>query len=193
MTKDKALETLVDALKQAMAEPGEQRLFRSGKLSGLFAGRSGVNATAAAQAVRDGLLEVIRNETRGKTVIEWVRVTPRGVDFVHNHESPVRALDELRAVLQATRDGVPAWLVDIQKELQALSAQLTQAVQAIAHRLEVLSQRVVEALRRADAGGPLLTGETAAIVPWGGEALAYLDRRRSTGVAGDCPLSELFA
>src|SRR5262249_48332314 len=107
-TMDKVTETVVEALKQGMAEPGEQRLFRSGKLSGLFAGRGGVNATAAAQAVRDGLLEVIRNETRGKTVIEWVRVTPRGVDFVHNHESPVRALDELRAVLQATRDGVPA-------------------------------------------------------------------------------------
>jgi hypothetical protein len=41
------MEILLDALKLALAEPGEQRLFRSGKLAGLFAGRTGVNAEAA--------------------------------------------------------------------------------------------------------------------------------------------------
>jgi hypothetical protein len=29
-------------------------------------------------------------------------------------------------------------------------------------------------------------------VPWAGEALAYLDRRRMSGAPGECPLPELF-
>ena len=47
MTKDKVTEALVEGLKQALAEPGEQRLFKSGKLTGLFPGRTGANAEAA--------------------------------------------------------------------------------------------------------------------------------------------------
>src|SRR5262245_33508924 len=52
-TMDKVSEILLAALKQAMVEPGEQRLFKSGKLAGLFAGRTGVNAEAAEKALRD--------------------------------------------------------------------------------------------------------------------------------------------
>src|SRR5439155_25136611 len=80
-TMDKVMETLLEALKQALAEGGEQRLYRSGKLPGLFAGRGGLNAEAAARAVRDGLLEVVRTESRGKVTTEWARLTPRGVAF----------------------------------------------------------------------------------------------------------------
>src|SRR2546421_715129 len=50
---DKEIEALVDALKLALAEPGEQRLYKSGKLDGLFAGRVGVNGEAAARALRE--------------------------------------------------------------------------------------------------------------------------------------------
>ena len=39
MTTDKETAALVEALKLALAEPGEQRLFRRGKLPGLFATR----------------------------------------------------------------------------------------------------------------------------------------------------------
>src|SRR5262249_26176744 len=84
-TMDKVTPILIEALRQAAAEAGEQRLYKSGKLSGLFPGRAGANAEAAAQALRDGLLEVVRTETKGKTTIEWVRVTPKGVEFLHNH------------------------------------------------------------------------------------------------------------
>src|SRR5947208_13587040 len=101
---EKVTETLVDALKLALAEPGEQRLFKTGKLAGLFAGRSGVNAEAAAQALRDGLLEVVRTEAKGKTTTEWVRITPRAMEFLHQQESPVQALRELQAVLQMNRE-----------------------------------------------------------------------------------------
>ena len=39
---DRLTETLLDALKKALAAPSEARLFRAGKLTGLFPGRVGI-------------------------------------------------------------------------------------------------------------------------------------------------------
>jgi hypothetical protein len=193
MTKDRVAEILLEALKQALAEPGEQRLFRSGKLAGLFPSRSGPNAEAAAQALREGLLEVVRTETKGKTSAEWVRLTPRGVDFLHAHESPVRALQDLHAVLQTTREGLPMWLAEMRHELQALAARLAEEAQRWTHRLDALSQQVEDTLRRTEANGPQGSDGMAAAVPWASDALGYLDRRREGGATTDCSLPELFA
>jgi hypothetical protein len=187
---DKVQATLLDALRQAAAG-GEQRLYRSGKLAGLFPGRTGANAEAVALALRDGLLDVVRTETKGKTALEWVQITPKGREFLHGHDSPVRALDELRAALQLTREGVPGWVAGLRGQLDALGQRLTEEVQAVTRRLEALSQRVDEALARAHGVGPQLPEDAA--VPWAAEAVGYLERRRSGGVLTGCPMPELFA
>jgi hypothetical protein len=193
MTEDKVIEVLVQALKQALAEGREQPLFKSGKLDGLFAGRGGPNAEAAARAVRDGLLEVVRTESKGKTTIDWVRLTPRALEFLHDQQSPVQALKDLQAVLQVNRERLPLWLSDMQHELQALGKRLAEEAERWTHRLEALGRQVEEALRRAETTGPHLSDGAVADTPWATDALAYLDRRRDLGVAGDCPLPELFA
>ena len=190
---DKVTEALVDALKQAIVEPEAQRLFRSGKLAGLFPGRGGVSGEAAAQALHDGLLEVVRTETKGKTTSEWVRPTPRGVDFLHEHESPIHVLRELQTALQATREGVPVWLADMQGSLQTLAERVAQDAQQWLQRLETLSQRVEQALQRLENSAPPLPDSLAALVPWAADALSHLERRRACGAANPCPLPELFA
>jgi hypothetical protein len=190
---DKITDILITALKQALVEPGEQRLFRSGKLSGLFPSRTGLSAEAATRGLRDGLIEVVRTETKGKTTVEWVRATPRGVAFLHQNESPVRAMDELRAALQMTQEGIPAWVAEIRRTLEALSTRLTDEVQAVTHRLDALSQRVSEGLKRADGLVPVLPDGTAAAVPWAQDMLDYLEVRRTGGVPSSCTLPELFA
>src|SRR5262249_1687561 len=60
-------------------------------------------------------------------------------------------------------------------------------------RLDALSRRVDQALKRADLAEPQLPDGLAASVPWGIEALTYLKRRCSNGGARECPLPELFA
>jgi hypothetical protein len=193
MANDKLTQALVDALKQTLMQTGEQRLFRSGKLPGVFAGKSGLNVEAAGQALREGLLELTRTETKGKTTTEWVRITPRGVEFVHQHESPLQALRDLRAVLEVTQQGIPVWMGELRKELQVLGERLTEQASKIAAHIDALHQRALEALERAEAGGAQAPVDVARIVSWGPQALEYLDKRKSAGAADACPLPELFA
>jgi hypothetical protein len=192
MDMDKATEVLIDALKQCLADPAEQRLFKSGKLDGLFAGRTGANGEAASRALADGLLEVVRGEAKGKTTTEWVRLTPRAMEFLHAHESPVQALKDLQVVLQVNQERVPLWLLEMQRELQTLTAKLGEESERWTHRLESLGKQVEEALRRAESGAPRLSESAVADAPWAIDALTYLDQRRGAGANGACPLPELF-
>ena len=185
-------ELLLDALKAAIGTPGEHRLFRSGKLTGLFPSRAGASSEAALSAVRDGLLETVRTETRGKVVTEWVRATPRAVAFVHEHDSPKSVLRELKDVLDAARGGVPAWMDATKAELAAVGARFEERAAAVLKRLDDLAERVEAALRRAEAKAPAVAEPVGRVVPWAVDALEYLDRRRDAGSVGECPLPELF-
>jgi hypothetical protein len=189
MRTDRVTVALLEGLKCALAEPGEQPLFTSGKREGLFRARGGVSGEAAARALREGLLEVVRTESKGKTQADWVRPSPRAVQFVHEHESPVQALRDLHAVLQTTRAGIPLWLSEVSKELHLLVDRLTEEAGRWSHRLEALSGHVEEALRRAEADVTAQPDSPA----WAVGALRYLDHRRETGAGSECPLPELFA
>jgi hypothetical protein len=190
---DRVTEALVEALRAALTEPGEQRLYRSGKLAGLFAGRTGAAGQAAARALGDGLLEIARTETKGKVVIDWVRLTPRGVEFLHEHESPARALQEVRDALRVNHEAIPAWLAEMRTNLRALDDRLAADAGKWLQRLEALTRRVEEALTRLEAATPLLPPDLTEAHPWAADALNYLDWRRNGGAADGCPLPELFA
>jgi hypothetical protein len=188
---DRVTEVLIAALKQALEDPSaERRLYKSGKLDGLFPGRAGTGGEAASRALASGLLEVVRTETKGKTAIDWVRLTPRGVEYLSDCESPARALHSLRDVLRANQQAIPAWLADMRATLRALDDRLATDAQKWMQRLDAMARRVEETLRRLDAAGP--PPELAEAYPWAADALAYLDRRRGGGANGDCPLPELF-
>jgi hypothetical protein len=190
---DRVTEALVAALKRALAEGTEQRLYRRGKLDGLFAGRTGAAGEAAGRALRDGLLEVARTEARGKALIEWVRLTPAGVDFLHDRESPAAALHGLREVLRLNRQGVPAWLAEVRATLRALDDRLATDAGKWLQRLDAMERRVGETLQRLEQSLPLLPPDVAAAVPWALDAVNYLDRRHGGGAPGYCSLPELFA
>lgn len=190
---DRLSDTLVEALATALSKPGEHRLYRSGKLEGLFPGRTGVGGDAAAQALRDGLLEHVRTETRGKVQIDWVRITPRGVEFLHQQRSPVQALHEVRDLLRVNQEALPSWLMRIQDVLDLMQRRVDDEVQQWRARLAALEQTVGDTLRRLEAAGPLVPGEVARTHPWAIDALNYLDRRRTNGAPDACPLPELFA
>jgi hypothetical protein len=188
-----APEVLLSALKAALAAPGEHRLFRAGKLPGLFPSRAGESAEAALAALKDGLLETVRTEVRGKIVTEWVTATDKAAPFVHEHDSPKAALHELKDVLTATRAGVPVWLDEARQEVAQLSARFEAHAAALLRRLDDLADRVDAAIRRSELQAPAVTDTLAGVVPWAAWGLECLDRRRATGQSATCPLPELFA
>lgn len=188
---DKVKQSLLEAMRQG-ADGNEQRLYRSGKLAGLFGGRSSLNAEIAAQATRDGLIELARTETRGKTVTEWVKVTAKGIEFLVQNESPLKALEELHALLKQSRDGLPAWFAELQGRLNEWNTRLLEEFQATTRKLDRLGQQVVEALQRAERMGPALPEGAAGTLPWSNEAVLYLGQRQQAGIGERCPLPELF-
>ena len=158
----------------------------------MFPSRAGISSEAALLAVRDGLLEVVRTETRGKIVTEWVKATPKAVSFVHDHDSPKSVLKELKELLDATRAGVPAWMSEAKQEVAALATHFQVRGAAVMARLDAIAVRVEAALRRADLYFPTLAEPVGEVVPWAVNALEYLDQRAVTGATGDCPFPELF-
>jgi hypothetical protein len=180
---------LLEALKAAALQGGEMRLYRRGKLPGLFGQRTRGNAEVANQTAKDGLLEVTRVEPIGKITVEWVRITQKGLDFLLESESPARALGELREALAVNQQGIPAWVAAMNARIDALSQQFTAEVVQMRARMEQVSQRVVEAIDRIEAA----QARMPAAVPWAQQALEYLDRRKQVGLGERCTLADLFA
>ena len=131
-------------------------------------------------AIREGLLEHARTETRGRNEIEWVRLASKGVEYLYQHDSPRAILGEMRKMLAVAQSGIPMWQDEILKSLEKLASHITDQMAHYMDRLESLSKRVDEAVRRADVT-PELSASLQAVVPWGVDALAYLDRRKAGG------------
>jgi hypothetical protein len=192
MNRDRIIESVLDALKVALSSPAEQRLYKSGKLEGLFASRAGVNGEAAALALREGLLEVVRTEPRGKTVFEWVRPTPRAVEYLHEHESPLAILEDLRELLRMNRNALPGWMAEIRQGLGNLVESWEKQARGWMEKLGHLSARVEQTLAQLEKMRPALADEVITRVSWAPIALTYLDHRQQSGAAGQCTLPELF-
>jgi hypothetical protein len=190
--REKRSEFLLDALKTAVATGGEVRLFRAGKLNGLFPARTGSAGEAATTAIRDGLLSLVRTESKGKQVVEWVHVTPTGVTYLHDHDSPKAVLRELKQTLDAARGGLPEWMDAARQEVATLSERFERRAAEMLARLDSLANRVEETLRRAEAAGPTVSQALAEVVPWALAALAYLDSRKAAGATEPCPFPELY-
>jgi DNA-binding PadR family transcriptional regulator len=190
---DRHHDVLLKALQTALNHGAEMRLYGSGKLQGLFPSRSSASASAATAAVRDGLLEITRTDIKGKASIEWVRITPKGVEFLHGNTTPLGVLRDLRRELTAARDGAPVFLNALQQEWQETTRRLHDQVQQAVYRLDALADRVEEALRRADILGQPLPNGVAKSVAWGQIVLDYLDQRYEAGAPENCPLSELYS
>jgi len=178
------------ALRRALAEPGEHRLYRAGKLAGLFPVRAGLCIDAALNALTDNQLETVRTEAKGRQLTEWVRITPAGVRYVHKHDSPQAVLRELKETLGTTRAGVPLWMHAALEEMTGLHARLQSQTERMIRRLDDLSDRVESALRRLDLEA--LPTASAGDGPRPPRILDYLDRRRQAGAVVPCPLRELF-
>lgn len=181
---------LLEGLRAALARD-EIRLYRTSKQEGLFASRTGPSGEAAELALREGLLEHTTTEKTGRFEYELVRITPQGVEYLYQHDSPRAVLSELRTMLHSARMGIPIWQDKMLSSLEKLAGNITEEMARYLGRLEGLTQRVEETLKKIEVT-PTLSANLQALVPWGVDALTYLDRRKQGGATEECPMPELF-
>ncbi len=181
---------LLDAIKTGAQARGEVRLYARGKLPGLFEQRTRETSDLANQAVQDGLLEMTRVETVGKTTVEWMRVTQKGLDLLLESESPIRALEELRDALAVHRHGLPDWATQLQATIDSLSRDVAAEIGQVRAKLDQLADRVNESLARFKTTS---TSPTPTTTPWAADALRFLESRHEVGLGTRCSLADLFA
>ncbi len=191
--EEKRSELVLDALKSAVAIPGDHRLFRWGKLGGLFPSKLGISAAAARFALDQRLIEHVRTESRGRLIVEWVRATPNAIDYLNNHDSPRAVLRELKDVIGETRAGVPVWMAQARDEAAQLAMKFEHFSQQLLRRLDNLNERVDAAIKRAEVNRPRLGDALNKRVPWAQVLLNYLDQRSANAPDTRCHLGELFA
>ena len=59
-------------------------------------------------------------------------------------------------------------------------------------RLDALTRRVEDVLRRLEEAAPMLPKEVIEQFAWTVDAVNYLERRKGSGAPGECSLPELF-
>lgn len=181
-------ELLVHALKSALGQAEPVLLFRTAKQPGLFS-RNAEEQAVAELALAHGLLVVTRSEERGKASTAYVELTPRGVHFLQQHDSPKAVLQELVHALELTGSGMPRWASELKAQLQALSVKLDHFLTQQEQALDRLRKRAEEALRRVGVASP----KASTLEPWQLDLLDHLDRCHASGVHRQCSFAELFA
>jgi len=186
-------EALLSALKLAMHAKGEQRLFRQGKLPGLFAARTSPFGEASAEALAEGYLELVRTESKGKTSTDWVRLTAKGTEFLLQHTSPMAALDELRQLLRINQEGLPTWVAQLRCSVDDLTQKFAAEVGSMRDRLDALAVQVAKTLAKVEKSRVELPESVGRAFPWTKEVLGHLEGRGALEGAGPCSLPDLFA
>jgi hypothetical protein len=176
---DKSTQLVLDALGRAVAEPGGWPLHGGKTSPGLFP-TTAPGKLAAQRCKDDGLLRVVRTETRSKVVLETCAITEKGLEFLVNQASPKQVLEDLVRTLEGRRGQVD--------ELVA-TAQQTRAHFAA---LQAAAERVLQHLHQAPPPGTY-PEPPAAEPAWTGALLDHLTRWQASRQAEDCPLPELFA
>jgi hypothetical protein len=98
----------------------------------------------------------------------------------------------MQELLQTSRSGVPGWMDPIIAQLEKIAKHFAEEMTRYLQKLDALSQRVEEAIRRVDVSGTIMPDPLTSIVPWAMDALRYLDHRKEVSTNELCPFPELF-
>jgi hypothetical protein len=171
---DKSSQLVLDALSRAATDPTGLPLHGSKSLPGLFP-TSPPARLAAQRCVAEGLLRVVRTETKGKAPLQYCAVTEKGLARLLDQVSPRQVLEDLVRTLEARQDQVGE-LVESARHWQAGL-----------ETLKDITRRVLEQLPKSAAIGPVAS--TNGSPAWHGQILSCLVAWPGSG---DPPLPELY-
>jgi hypothetical protein len=167
---------LLDALSRAAAAPEGLPLFGSRSAPGLFAA-TGPGRGAAQHARDEGLLHVLRTETKGKAAREIAALTEKGFALLLRDASPKHVLQDLVQTLRA-RQSETAVLVNAAEQMRAGLDALHARAEKVLEQVHELPAPIVPSMNGSDK--------------WRDDALALLARRHQSTATDDCALPELF-
>jgi hypothetical protein len=217
---DKLTQQITEALSKAAAAPDGLPLLAGKTDPGLFPPAAAKPAVQKAQA--DGLVRVVRTETRGKTTRELYGLTEKGWEFLLAAVNPKQVLEDFVRVLEARRGEVGELLATARQmadSLQGLKEAVTRVLpQVAAARIQQPNppapfpgreggELLLPSPSRGGAGGgvhhvngtAVLEAPVAAppkadpVAELAAAVLARLSDWAASANAGeDCPLPELF-
>lgn len=188
----RATELVLTAIRKAMAVGGEHLLYKVGKQEGLFASRSGACAEAVTFALDREFFLPTRQEGEGKKLFEFVRVTAKGIRYLHERESPARALDEALADLRQEKQDCAGGMSGMKQALEELTLKIMEQAGGWTRKIEGLERRVEDAIVRMEQAVPVVSPAIQEQVPWAIEVVRFLQWRRVEGERAQTPLPELF-
>ena len=114
---DRPTQMLLDGLSRAVADPAGLPLFGGKSSPGLFAANA--SGRAVAQRCKDeGLLRVVRTETRAKAPLDVCTITDKGLAYLLGQVSPKQVLEDFIRTLDA-RQSQAGELLTIARQMQA--------------------------------------------------------------------------
>lgn len=209
---DKLTQHITDALSKAAAEPAGLPLFAAKGEPGLFPTAAKL---AAQKAASDGLVQVVRTETKGKTSRELFGITERGWEQLLAAVNPKQVLEDFVRVLESRQSEVGELLGTAKRMADSLHG-LKDAVSRVLPQIATARMLSNEADSTERSAGPSVSLPTAdfgsrlnvngtphmngtalleAPVETGVELAEVVLSRLAdwSGAAGeDCPLPELF-
>jgi hypothetical protein len=171
-----------DALTRAATAPDGLPLFAPRSGPGLFAATA-AGKSAAQRCKDEGLLHVLRSESKGKLSQEVCGLTDKGLAFLLQHANPRPVLEAFVAALRDRQGCLEAILDSVrhsQHDLEALRAGATKVLERLAREPQ---QPPASPWARNGCGHG---GDVAAALR------AQLTQWHEAGLLGDCPLPELF-
>ncbi|MCZ2342406.1 MAG: PadR family transcriptional regulator [Bacteroidales bacterium] len=117
---DKFTQLLIDALTQAAAEPTGVPLVAGKSEPGLFPAAVAAKP-AMSRALEEGLLRVVRTETRGKTTRELYAATEKGIQFLIEQSNPKQILEDFVRALESREGQIGELLGTVRRLAESLS------------------------------------------------------------------------
>jgi hypothetical protein len=145
---------------------------------GLFAATA-LGKQAARHCLDEGLLRVLRTETRGKTTCEVCTISDKGLTYLLGQTSPRQVLEDFLRVLEARQNQLG--------DLVAAARQMHAGLDALRASAEQVLQQVRTGPPPGTNGHAKPAGDA-----WTEQAVTLLDRWQASGASEDFPLPDLY-
>lgn len=178
LVTDKSSPLVMEALSRAAAGGAGLPLHGTKAAPGLFA-TSAAAKQAAQKSKDDGLLRVVRTETRGKTTTEICAITEKGLAYLLSQSSPRQVLEDLVRALDARH-------AEIGQVVEA-----ARQTQAGFESLKAAAERILQQVGKPSPPPGPVAGVNGSDT-WIPAALAVLARWEAAARSEDCPLPELY-